>query len=431
MTGIQPVTFVDVTQLVHWSGRLTGIPKVMDELAVRFADQPNTRFVSWVKDRHALCEIDFRQTRQRGQVIYLEPGAAAALVTTEPTPTTLSVHAKRVAKAGARRLFKINRRISGYVEIKYRERFANSRKPARIQSGDILVITWGEWWDQVFTDYVVAQENAGVRVVQVIHDIATTTQSQFFEQVMVSPTTYNAAVLPRASLVLAVSLNTKHELEAWLKASKLQVPKIEVIRNGDDIAVPKPERPADEQFTASRLTGKDYLMTVGTIEAKKNHALLYYVYKLALERGVNLPKVVIVGRHGWGTDDIYGIMTHDSAVKDQFVFLHNTSDAELAWLYDHCLFTLQPSFHEGWGIPIAQSVARGIPCLCSSTSSMVEIAEGIVEHFSPFSTDECLAAIQRWLQPIALAAACERTRHYQPTTWDDTFKQVQAYVKEL
>lgn len=433
MTGMQPTTYVDVTQLVHWSGRITGIPKVMDELAVRFAEQPNTKFVSWVKDRHALCEIDFGQTREQGCVVYLESGARSATVATRstPAPTPLLVHAKRVAKAATRRLLRLNSRMSGYVEAKYRKRLADGRVPAPIQPGDILVIPWGEWWDQGFTDYVVAQEDVGARVVQVIHDIATTTQSQFFEQVAVSPTTYNAAVLPQASLVLAVSANTKRELEDWLKANKLRVPKIRVIRNGDDIAVPKPGRPTDEVFAAAKLTGKDYLLTVGTIEAKKNHALLYYVYKLALERGIDLPKVVIVGRHGWGTDDIYEIMTHDPAVKDRFVFLHNTSDAELAWLYDHCLFTLQPSFHEGWGIPIAESVARGIPCLCSNTSSMVEIAEGIVGHFSPFSTDECLEAIQRWLQPKALATARERTKHYQPTTWDDTFKQVQAYIKEL
>ncbi len=425
------IVYVDVTQLVHWSGRLTGIPKVMDELAVRFAEQPHTRFVSWVKDQRALCEIDFRRTRERGEVIYLEPGLHATPITLKPTPTRLSVEAKRATKAGVRRLLKLNSRISGYVETRYRERLASSRVPASIQPGDVLVIPWGEWWDQAFTDYVVAQESIGVHVVQIIHDIATTTQSQFFEQLAVSPTTYNAAVLPGASLVLAVSRNTKRELERWLKASQLRVPKIEVIRNGDDIAVPKLERPKDEQFTAAKLSGKDYLLTVGTIEAKKNHALLYYVYKLALERGIKLPKAVIVGRRGWGTDDIYEIMTHDPAVKDQFVFLHNASDTELAWLYDHCLFTLQPSFHEGWGIPIAQSVARGVPCLCSNTSSMVEIAEGVVGHFSPFSTDECLAAVERWLRPKVLAAARERTKSYQPTTWHDTFKLVQSYMKEL
>ena len=431
MASIQRTIFVDVTQLVHWSGRLTGIPKVMDELAVRFAEQPNAKFVSWVKDRRALCEVDFKQTRLQGSIVYAGSGEATTPAAVAITTPSLSLHVRQFVKAGARRLLRVNGRVSGYVEAWYRKQFASSRVPAKIQAGDILVIPWGEWWDQAFTDYVVAQENAGVHVVQIIHDIATTTQPQFFEQVAASPTTYNAAVLPHASLVLAVSLNTKRELEAWLKAGKLQVPKIEVIRNGDDIAVPKPEQPTDKQFTASKLADKDYLMTVGTIEAKKNHALLYYVYKLALERGISLPKVVIVGRHGWGTDNIYGIMTHDPTVKDQFIFLHNTSDAELAWLYDHCLFTLQPSFHEGWGIPIAQSVARGIPCLCSNTSSMVEIAEGIVEHFSPFSTDECLAAIQHWLRPKALAAARERTRHYQQITWGDTFKQVQAYIKEL
>ena len=426
--------FVDVTQLVHWSGRLTGIPKVMDELAVRFAGRPDVRFVSWVKDRGELCEVDFLATRAQNEqgIVYLHPGEEPAQMVAAPAAVpVLSRQAKRFAKAGARRLLELNGKLAQKVEARYRGKLVSTYKLADLAEGDVLFIAWGEWWDQQFTDYVVAREKSGVKVVQIIHDIATTTQPQFFEQVAVSPTTYNAAVLPHASLVLAVSANTKRELEQWLFESKLQVPRIEVIRNGDDIAVARPMRPTDPAFTKAELKGNDFLLTVGTIEAKKNHALFYYVYQLARERTVRLPKLVIVGRRGWGTDDMYRIMTTDPHLKDQFVFLHNASDEELAWLYDHCLFTVQTSFHEGWGIPIAQSAARGVPCLCSNTSSMVEIAEGIVEHFSPASADECLAAIQRWLEPKALAKARDRTKRYKPTTWDDTFAQTIKYMKEL
>jgi hypothetical protein len=132
---------------------------------------------------------------------------------------------------------------------------------------------------------------------------------------------------------------------------------------------------------------------VGTIEPRKNHTVLYYAYKLAKTRSIMLPRVVIVGRRGWGSDDIVRILTEDPDVKDDFVLLLNTSDDELSWLYGHCLFTIFPSFYEGWGIPIGESVARGVPCLCSDSSSMVEIAEGHVAHFAPTSTDECLAGL--------------------------------------
>ena len=265
---------------------------------------------------------------------------------------------------------------------------------------------------------------------QIIHDVATTVWPQFYEKVDVSPTTYNARIIPIADLVLCVSENTRRELVGWLKAQKLHVPRVAVFRLGDVLDVAKSTKPDDPAFKESGLKGGDFLLVVGTLEAKKNHALFYYVYKRAKPQGITLPKLVIVGRRGWGTDDIYRIMTGDPEIGSQFVFQHNTSDENLSWLYDHCLFTVLPSFHEGWGIPIAESLSRGVPCACSNTSSMVEIGEGIVEHFSPYSTDECLAAIVKLLDPKALAAARGRTAGYKQMSWDATFTQVKHFLEK-
>jgi glycosyltransferase involved in cell wall biosynthesis len=431
--------YYDVTQLAHWSGKITGIPRVVDELAKRFYKQADREvaFVSWVKDIGQLCEIDFDQTiQQRNGVVYKKnekdegPSAVTKTVQTRATPNYVRL-AKKVAKKGLALSGAVSPRVAAKFEKHARHIQADGYKKVDFQKGDILFIPWGEWWDTNFTDYVVACHGRGAKIVQIIHDIGTTTQPQFFEQVAVSPTVYNSRVLPIADLVLANSLNTKKELEEWLGSNKLRIPPIQVFRLGDGLEVAKSQKPTDKQFVRSKLQGGDYLLCVGTIESKKNHQLFYYVYKLAKARGIILPKIVIVGRLGWHTEVVYDIMTHDPEVKDSFVFLHNTSDEELSWLYDHCLFTVLPSFHEGWGIPIAESVARGVPCLCSNTSSMVEIAEGIVDHFSPASTDECLAGIQRLLDPEYLQAARNKTKKYKPHGWDGSFKQVQTYLEEI
>jgi len=230
--------------------------------------------------------------------------------------------------------------------------------------------------------------------------------------------------------VLCVSENTKRELVGWLKEQKLHVPRVEVFRLGDVLDVAAPAKPTEQAFVDAKLQGGDYIMCVGTIEAKKNHALFYYVYKWAKAQGITLPKLVLVGRKGWGTENIYTMMANDPEISSSFVFLHDAGDDNLTWLYDHCLFTVLPSFHEGWGIPIAESLARGVPCACSNTSSMVEIGEGIVEHFSPYSTDECLAAIVKWLDPKALTAARKRTASYTQTPWETSYQQVKKYLEQ-
>lgn len=438
-------TVVDVTQLAHWSGKLTGIPRVMHELAVRFSG-PNVVFAVWVKDLQEMCEIDLPRTlAQRGQgIAYLhegetagasspaeEDGAAGQKQNRVSAAAALKKQAVRAAKAGLRRTAHVSPRLAAKLEARAKAAHLRRFKRVDFQRGDILFIPWGEWWDERFTACLLRHQKAGVRLVQIIHDIGTTVWPQFFEPVKVNPSSYNAKIVPACTLVLTVSENTKRELTAWLKENKLHVPRIEAFRLGDDLKVSRAVKPAEARFKESGLKGGDYILCVGTIEAKKNHALFYYVYKLAKARGIALPKLVIVGRRGWHTEDIYDIMTRDPEVGQQFVFLHNASDEELSWLYDHCLFTVLPSFHEGWGIPIAESVGRGVPCLCSNTSSMVEIAEGIVGHFSPASTDECLAAIQKWLKPQELEKARARTKTYRPFTWDQSYKQIKTMMENL
>lgn len=437
-------TYVDVTQLAHWQGNMTGIPRVMNELAIRFRrTDSDARFVVWVKEIQSLCEIDLDKTlSRRGQgIAYLHVGEELSAAAPESTGHAASGRAPsggikhvmvRAAKVGLSQTKRVSPRVARSVEWRAQQARMRNYKRAEFAKGDVLFIPWGEWWDSNFTDCLVRHHGQdGVRLVQIIHDIGPTAHPQFFEQVEISPEVYNAKIVPIADLVLANSKNTKLELEVWLKQQKLHIPKIVVFRLGDDIKISKPVKPNDELFKQSGLKGNDFLLMVGTIELKKNHLLLYYVYKLAEVRGIKLPKFVIAGRRGWMSDAAYALLTKDPEIKDSFIFQLDKTDEELSWLYSHCLFTVLPSLYEGWGIPIAESVARGVPCLASNFGSMNEVAEGYVARFCPVSTDECLTAIQKMLDPATLKKACEHVSKYKQFSWDDSFKQVETYLKEM
>lgn len=451
MPSPKPTLYYDVTQLVHWDGRLTGIPRVMHEQAIRFrSDRPETVFVSWVKELQEFVELDLDRTlSERGNGIhYLKIGQEhpGPLVVQEVAADKTDYKQDqqiiqkqgniRLAKAILRRAARIAPGLSKRVETKLKLARMADYKVVTYNRGDRVIIPWGEWWDDNFIEKLKHWHKVdGLQIVQVIHDMGPVMIPQFTGAGGAGGSTetfpkYCREILPISELVLCVSKNTKAEATQWLKDQKLRVPRMEVFRLGDDFKVAKAVEPADDVFRAAKLKGNPYLLTVCTIEARKNHALLYYVYKLALSKGIDLPKIAIVGRRGWGTDDIYTVMTNDPAVKDKFVFLHGMGDEELSWLYAHSLFTVFPSFYEGWGIPIAESVARGVPCLCSNTTSMVEIAEGFVDHFSPASPDECLAAIQNLLIPKNLEAARKRVKGYKQYSWDDSFKQVIKYLED-
>jgi glycosyltransferase involved in cell wall biosynthesis len=431
--------YFDVTQLVHWSGRITGIPRVMEELAIRYQRAyPDTVFVAWVKEIREFCELDLNATlAQRGHgIVYLRSNEES---TTPPDTDELRVQevkaptpslAKRAVKKSLRVTARYNPRVARAVEQRAQRVRMSQWRRAGIGKGDSLFIPWGEWWDGNFITKLEQLHESGTYLLQVLHDMSPIVVPQFSNSGNATKTfpVYCRRILPICDLVLSVSENSRQDALRWLKANTLPVPKIEVFRLGDDIEIAKSVKPDDAHVKGGLKDG--FLLMVGTIELKKNHQLLYYTYKLAKSRGIDLPPIVLAGRYGWMTEATVELMQKDPEVKDKLIFMIGPSDEELSWLYDHCLFTVLPSLYEGWGIPIAESVARGVPCLCSDTSSMTEIAEGYVKHFNPTSTDECLAGIQAWLQPDTLAAARKKVKNYKQYSWDDSFAQVDGYVKE-
>jgi glycosyltransferase involved in cell wall biosynthesis len=440
----KPVLYVDVTQLVHWQGRMTGIPRVMYELSRRFEDTSmySVRHVSWVKELAAFCEIDFAATAARlgNGIVYIKSGqslpqsrqaevaAATPLRDIFEVVKPLKHLAKRIINKAGLSDIALVKKVQNNLALGE----AKTYKQVAFHPNDSIFISWGEWWDDNFLATLEKNAAKGLKIIPVIHDVLPFTSApQFSGHSTESLMNYCRRVVPVSTLVLCVSKSTKDDLGGWLDQQGIVRPKMEVFRLGEDFEFANAEQPTEAAFEKSDLKGNDYIVTVGTIEARKNHALLYNVYKLAKARGIDLPTSVIVGRRGWKTEQIYDFMTGDPEVKDKFVFLHNASDENLSWLYDHALFSVFPSFCEGWGMPIAESVARGVPCVCSNTTSMIEVAEGYVTHFTPSSTDECLAAIVEMLKPENLEQWRKKCASYQQTTWDQSFDQTRKLMKEV
>ncbi len=425
---------VDVTQLVHWQGRLTGIPRVVQELALRFPSVETSEVVyaSWVKEVGAMCVVDLNATLAiRGDGIEYERQDNRVVdrpqVSAELSFRTAKTLVKKILrKTGAERLgVVVAARDKAYQNDMHNYRQINPGE------GDLLFIGAGEWWDDNFITLVEQAHSRGTKIVQIAHDLLPIVTPQFAGHATDSLSQYNSRIMPIASLVLSVSQSTKHDLITWLTANNLIVPRIETFRLGEDFTAANPVRPTTTDFVKSGLVGGDFLLCVGTIEARKNHALLYYAYKLAASRGIKLPKLLIVGRRGYKTEDICYYIENDPAVNSDIILCNDIGDAELSWLYDNCLFTIYPSFYEGWGMPIAESIMRGAPCLASNTSSMIEVAPGYADYFTPSSTDELLNGIISLLEPGTLADRHATMANYVPTTWDDSFKQILKYMEKI
>jgi glycosyltransferase involved in cell wall biosynthesis len=397
--------YIDITQLVNWSGKLTGIPRVMYELSSRYAMGESTTFVVWNDAAGGYEEVD-------GDILDLDK--------TSEQNTVLdagSIHRSHIARLMPKPAKKIAKKIIR------REFSLDGPKLCSLKQDDTLLVMWGEWSNQKFIDYLVEQKNRGVNLIQIVYDMLPILTPQFSGHATVSLTNYAKAIYPLCSALLSISENTKNDVSDWLKTQKLRVPNIHVFRLGDDFSVStmfEPKRYGIEK-------GK-FILMVGTIEARKNHMLMYYVYKLAKQRRIELPNLVVVGRVGWRGEDSVELISNDPETKDRIILVHDGSDEELSWLYSNCTFSIYPSLYEGWGLPISESLGRGVPCVSSNTSSMTEISDKGVIYFSPTSTDECLNSITEMLNKDTFKKLKNEASQYKQTEWDITFSQVDKYV---
>lgn len=439
----KPMMYIDVTQLVHWDGKLTGIPRVMFELAVRFRQEPNVRYVSWVKQKKCYCEVDYNDSvlnRGRG-IRYLRAGEelppassdreATAIDDNTPAASTSKPTYKKVLNKIVDSTGYFNESFPSTIREYRSSRSAETYKAANLQKGDAVFIPWGEWWDDNFLRYLEDMHDSGVRLSTIIHDVGPMVTPHLSGHSTESLSNYVRRIVPICDEVFVNSKYTRDSMTSWMKDNDLNVPDVTVFVIGDDFKHNTPAKPANEEFVRSGLEGKDFLLTVGTVELKKNHIFYYYTYRLAYEKGIELPKLVIAGRRGWGTETNVMLMQNDPLIKDKIVFQFDTSDEELAWLYDNALASVFASFYEGWGMPLAESLFHGVPVISARSTSLVEIGDGIIDRFTQGSTDEFLEAVVRILDNDYRSKKLKQVARYTPATWDNAYKVISgALVKK-
>jgi glycosyltransferase involved in cell wall biosynthesis len=174
-------------------------------------------------------------------------------------------------------------------------------------------------------------------------------------------------VLRGARRVIAVSEFTKRELVELLGVSP---ERIRVVPNA-----------LETTFTAdgTRAAG-EYVLTVGTLEPRKN---LGRLAEATRRLGVELR---VVGARGWGNVEATG-----NGVR----WLGRVPDQELAELYRGARVVAYPSLYEGFGIPVLEAMASGVPVVTSRGGAMEELADGAAELVDPLDPRAIAAGIER------------------------------------
>lgn len=190
------------------------------------------------------------------------------------------------------------------------------------------------------------------------------------------------------------------------------------VKFGSDIA-PQTDHSKDaEMLREMGITG-DFILSVGTLEVRKNHETLYKAYlKLLDEVGPGLPQMVFVGGAGWKAQDLFEIITRDKRVAGKILILR-TTDPQLDVLYRHCRFTLLASLYEGWSLTLPESLGYGKFCLTSDVDPLRETGRDLVDYIHPWDIVGWSEKIKYYsAHPEALKAREARIKNeWHPISW--------------
>jgi glycosyltransferase involved in cell wall biosynthesis len=210
--------------------------------------------------------------------------------------------------------------------------------------------------------------------------------------------------LSRAAAIFAVSEAAREDL---VRSAGAPRDRIFVTPNGVD--------PRLFELRAPDGPRAPYLLAVGTFEPRKNLPVLLDAFRLLRRDGRDL-ELVVVGRQAW---------TQALPLADLAPHVRLTGtvpDEELHALYSGAACFAMPSLHEGFGLPLAEAMAAGVPAVASDIPALREVGGETVRYADPRDPESLAAAIRVALDDregsqLRAAAARGRARRLR---WDET-----------
>ena len=230
----------------------------------------------------------------------------------------------------------------------------------------------------------------------------------------------------RANRVITVSQFTANEVQELLK-----VPAEKVVSIPEGLE-PHLKKPDDETITGTKAAlglDKPYLLTVGTLEPRKNIPFLVEVFEQLKDFEGDL---VVAGMPGWKCQPILDRM-QDSKIHDRIRYLRFVEEEHLAALYAGAeLFTF-PSLYEGFGFPPLEAMACETPVLAAATGSLPEVLGDGAVLVEGYDKEAWVAHINK-----LLADSAERDKlrvsglaRVQTYTWERAAKATWDVYRQL
>lgn len=236
----------------------------------------------------------------------------------------------------------------------------------------------------------------------------------------------------KAKIIIVPSEFTKNEM---VNIYKTDGKKIIVVPNGYNDVLYKKIENSDEIKNKINKYGIEspYLLYVGRLEKKKNTPALIEAFALAKEKNKNLKhKLVLIGDASFGYDEVnYAI--REFGLVDDVIMPGWVEEEDMPYIYNGAEAFIFPSLYEGFGIPLIQAMACGIPIAASNTTSIPEVVGDAGLFFNPDNSHDIAEKTSKLLTDENLRKELinkgkERVKNY---SWENCARQILEIINSI
>lgn len=302
----------------------------------------------------------------------------------------------------------------------------------------VLVNVGASWSERNYFLHVRnARERGGPLYTPLIHDCIPMVHPEWFPGALVRDyRAWLSGVLFHADGFFAVSKATAADLKRFaVDCHPTVMPPIVNITSPDGDFERHGDEPKETVLNRLGLSGDQFVLMVSTLEPRKNHVGAFAAWRSLLEKwpAHKVPTLVCVGGRGWMNEAPYAMLNANSRLRRKVRILHGVSDADLSILYSTCLFTLYPSFYEGWGLPITEALCYGKVPVTSNTTSMPEAGGKFAVYFDPHDPHSIAREVARLIENEEERQALEGriAAEFSPQSWSKKATDMMAQLARL
>lgn len=284
--------------------------------------------------------------------------------------------------------------------------------PSQIQKSEIL------WSPANAGPWMISNQ------VVTIHDASVFDHPEWFKPSFAMWTRLSWKIL--AKRAKAIITNSNFSRERLIHHLQISSHKIYTIPNGVGKPFETQSKRSINDVREKYRIDSPYFLFVGSQEPRKNLKILYNAWN---QKKIGNYKLIVVGIKGI----VFAEAIRDSGKSDNIKWLGYISDTDLPALYAGATAAIVPSLYEGFGLPVLEAMACGVPVIASNNTAFPETVGDAALLFNPHEENELVDAMKEIIENKTLANTL-REHGFQRAaqfTWDESANKIQSLLENI